>query len=181
MCIFSLWLIEYDGVLVLQGTCAMEEEESLEGDLAQHIAAVITATTLPLSTNKICQVTTLQIFNTFSLVLPAVIHSHSFHTQFGKTIELFVTILFHNLSTSFLFIISYSLCMQFVTHPHSLHPQAWSRLQEVWGKEGTGEEELYTSLAEMVSQLVALIHKAAELALITPQADPVKLAAQFKE
>ncbi|KAK4307526.1 hypothetical protein Pmani_020674 [Petrolisthes manimaculis] len=97
----------------IKSTCAMEEEESLEGDLAQHIAAVITATTLPLSTTKICQ--------------------------------------------------------------------AWSQVQEVWQKEGVDEEELYTTLAEMVSQLVALIHKAAELALITPQADPLKLAAQFKE
>ncbi|KAK3877628.1 hypothetical protein Pcinc_017663 [Petrolisthes cinctipes] len=97
----------------IKSTCAMEEEESLEGDLAQHIAAVITATTLPLGTTKICQ--------------------------------------------------------------------AWSQVQEVWQKEGVDEEELYTTLAEMVSQLVALIHKAAELALITPQADPLKLAAQFKE
>ncbi|XP_064103828.1 protein FAM114A2-like [Macrobrachium nipponense] len=45
----------------------------------------------------------------------------------------------------------------------------------------TAEQELFMALAALVAQLAAVLHKGAELALITPGADPINVASQFKE
>ena len=45
----------------------------------------------------------------------------------------------------------------------------------------TAERELCAVLAALVAQFAAVIHKGAELALITPEADPLNVAVQFKE
>ncbi|XP_068221248.1 protein FAM114A2 isoform X2 [Palaemon carinicauda] len=74
-----------------------------------------------------------------------------------------------------------------------LQPQkicsAWKSLEETVSliKEAgvvdgpKAEQELFMALAALVSQLAAVIHKGAELALITPGTDPVNVALQFKE
>ncbi|MPC21772.1 Protein FAM114A2 [Portunus trituberculatus] len=74
-----------------------------------------------------------------------------------------------------------------------LHPkkliEAWSLVQEKAafvqevGLEETGEGEgvLFSAMAQLVAQLCALAHKGGELALITPDADPLDLASHFKE
>lgn len=74
-----------------------------------------------------------------------------------------------------------------------LHPkkliEAWSLVQEKAafvqevGLEETDEAEgvLYSALAQLVAQLCALAHKGGELALITPDTDPLDLASHFKE
>lgn len=55
-------------------------------------------------------------------------------------------------------------------------------VQEV-GLEETDEAEgvLYSAMAQLVAQLCAVAHKGGELALITPDTDPVELASHFKE
>lgn len=74
-----------------------------------------------------------------------------------------------------------------------LHPkrlvEAWSLVQEKAmfvqevGLEETDEAEgvLYSAMAQLVAQLCAVAHKGGELALITPDTDPVELASHFKE
>ena len=43
------------------------------------------------------------------------------------------------------------------------------------------EGVLYESMTHLVAQLCALAHKGGELALITPETDPLDLASHFKE
>lgn len=74
-----------------------------------------------------------------------------------------------------------------------LHPQklieAWSLVQEKAAliqeadleKRDQAENELYQALAKFVTQLCALAHKGGELALITPEIDPLDVASHFKD
>lgn len=50
-------------------------------------------------------------------------------------------------------------------------------LEEIDEAEGV----VYSAMAQLVAQLCALAHKGGELALITPDADPLDLASHFKE
>lgn len=43
------------------------------------------------------------------------------------------------------------------------------------------EDVLYGTMAQLVAQLCALAHKGGELALITPETEPLDLASHFKE
>lgn len=57
-----------------------------------------------------------------------------------------------------------------------------STIQESGVVDGpTAEHELFKALAALVVQLSAVIHKGAELALITTQADPLTVAVHFRE
>lgn len=67
--------------------------------------------------------------------------------------------------------------------------QAWSvvkdkasQIEEAGAVSGaTSERELYAALAPLVAQVLALIHKGAEITLITPQVDLLTVATSFKE
>lgn len=56
------------------------------------------------------------------------------------------------------------------------------QIQEAEALEGPATEcQLYTCLAGLIAQVLAVVHKGAEMALITPKADPLSVVVNFSE
>ncbi|XP_042215107.1 uncharacterized protein LOC121861442 [Homarus americanus] len=105
----------------IKNTCELEEDNVLEGDLAEQVTNIVPQIGLPLHFQKI--------------------------NKAWSSVE-----------------------------------ETASLIQEAGVVDGpTAERELYTALAALVVQMSAMAHKGAELSLITPDADPLTVAVQFKE